>query len=73
MVRVSSHSTVWYRDIPHKQLHYEGLVLNWPIFDSNKECLNMLKRQCIDVDKSVKEKYDNTFAFYNSARNSFNP
>ena len=30
MVNVDSDSTIWHRNIPHKQLPYEGLVLNWP-------------------------------------------
>ena len=70
-VNVKSRSAIWYTDIPHKQLNYEGLVLNWPIYDSNKQCISILESQSIGVDSSVRQKYNNTFAFYHNAISSF--
>jgi hypothetical protein len=71
MNNINAHSTIWYNDIPHKQYQYEGLVLNWHIYDSNNECYSILKSQGISIDGSIKEKYDNTFMFYNNMINSF--
>ena len=73
MINVKSDSSIWYSDIPHKQLDYEDLALNWPIYDSNNECFSILERQSIAVDNPIREKYDNTFAFYHNAINSFRP
>jgi hypothetical protein len=73
MVNVDSDSAIWNRDIPHKQLPYEGLVLNWPKNDSNKQCFSTLENQSRAADSSVQEKYGNTFAFYYNAINSYNP
>jgi hypothetical protein len=73
VANINSDSSIWY-NIPHKYLHYEGLALNWPIYDSNKECFSILESQSsIAVDNRIRKKYDNTFAFYYNAIKSFNP
>jgi hypothetical protein len=40
--------------------------LNWPTFDSDKKHYSILKEESANVDSSIKEKYDNTFRFYDN-------
>ena len=40
--------------------------LNWPTFDSDKKYYSILKEESANVDSSIKEKYDNTFRFYDN-------
>ncbi|MGC2427011.1 MAG: hypothetical protein WA421_08250 [Nitrososphaeraceae archaeon] len=61
---ISTNTCIYYNDIPHKDSHYSSFVLNWPIFDINGECYMILQQESVKVSESVKEKYSNTFKFY---------
>jgi hypothetical protein len=64
---INTNSAILYHSVPLKRTHYIGLVLNWPVFDHNEECYSILQyEKSINVDPSAKQKYDNTFNFYNS-------
>jgi hypothetical protein len=62
-----NNSAVYYNYIPLKDRHYQGIALNWPKFDSNGECNQILRNEHFKADASSKIKYDNTFSFYNYA------
>lgn len=56
-------SAIWYDNVPHKELQvYRGVVLNWPQYDTDETCFNILNSEYgLSTDKP---KYENTFAFY---------
>jgi len=62
---IVNNSVIYYHDIPLKNLHYPGVALNWPNFDSNGQCYRILQEEKIKADASSKVKYDNTLKFYN--------
>jgi hypothetical protein len=57
---------VCYNNIPHKHFNYSGLVLNWPIKDTDKGCYSILQSESMKFVGSVKQKYDNALIFYNN-------
>jgi hypothetical protein len=64
------HSFVFYQTIPHKQLgHYGSFVLNWPNYDEHGKCHSMLQTERMQAPDNAKEKYDNTFRFYEDVTN----
>jgi hypothetical protein len=69
MNNIGSKSVIYYNDIPHKDSRYGGLVLNWPNFDSDRECYLLPREESEKVDLAIKEKYDNTFMFYDNVNN----
>jgi hypothetical protein len=56
-------------NIPLKKSPYPGIALNWPKFDSNTECYQILQKEYGDAPEKAKVKYENTFGFYNYATN----
>jgi hypothetical protein len=63
---IINNSVVRY-NIPLKKSPYPGIALNWPKFDLNGECFDILLEEQSKADPSSKVKYDNTFRFYNYA------
>jgi hypothetical protein len=62
-------NSVVYYNIPHKKSYYSGIALNWPNYDSNRECFHILREEQSKADPSSKVKYDNTFRFYRHVAN----
>ena len=48
-----------------RESYYEGIVLNWPIYDTNNECMSVLLEEESQADSNSKIKYNNTYTFYN--------
>lgn len=66
--KIGTKSAIYYTSIPHKDTPYSGLVLNWPDFDSKRECLSILQNEGhLSPDVA---KYQNTFIFYEAVMNS---
>jgi hypothetical protein len=63
---ITTNSIVYYENIPHKDRPYRGFVLNWPNSDSDRKCHSILREESKTVDSPIKQKYDNTFTFYQS-------
>ena len=51
-------NSVVYYNIPHKKSYYSGIALNWPNYDSNRECFHILREEQSKADPSSKVKYD---------------
>jgi hypothetical protein len=65
---IGTNSAIHYTPIPHKDTPYSGLVLNWPTYDSNRECLSVLQNEgSLSPDP---KKYENTFVYYDSVMNN---
>ena len=62
-------NSVVYYNIPLKKIRYYGIALNWPNFDSNGECYQILQKEYGKAAEKAKVKYKNTFSFYNYVRN----
>jgi hypothetical protein len=67
---ISGKSFVRYDCIPHKEVNYVGLVLNWPGGDSDRTCYSILQNEGMKFQGSIKQKYDNTLKFYNDISNA---
>ena len=52
----------WYENVPHKEGNYRSIVLNWPDYDTDKECLSTLQSEYQHSPNGTK--YENTFKFY---------
>jgi hypothetical protein len=66
---ITSPGVVYYNDIPQKDSHYGGFVLNSPKFDSNGKCYSILEEEGANVHRpDIKVKYDNTFKFYDNVK-----
>ncbi|MGB6534052.1 MAG: hypothetical protein WBF33_38730 [Candidatus Nitrosopolaris sp.] len=57
-------NSVVYYNIPLKN-SYPGIALNWPKFDLNRECYQILQKEYGQTPEKAKVKYENTFSFYN--------
>jgi hypothetical protein len=64
---ITGNSFTFYRNIPHKETPYNGLVLNWPRFDSDRRCQLTLEQESQGDEDPIK--YENTFAFYRGIKN----
>ena len=53
-------NSVVYYNIPHKNIRYSGIALNWPNFDPNRECYQTLQEEHFTADASSKVEYENT-------------
>lgn len=59
----STPSAIWYNNVPHKDPQvYRSVVLNWPQYDTDESCFNVLQSEY--GPSKDKPKYENTFAFY---------
>lgn len=76
--KINFNNSITYNKIPHKDGHYPGLVLNWPIYDDGSNLSNLEKEEN-NVDNSnenedtkdyIKRKYRNTYEFYHYCRNN---
>ena len=69
---MNGNSFVLYQTIPHKEGHYGSFVLNWPKYDSDSKCYSILQMESMQAsdNATIKEKYDNTFRFYEAVTNS---
>jgi hypothetical protein len=57
-------NSVVYYNIPLKNSYYQGIALNWPKFDLNGECYQILQKEYGEAPEKAKVKYENTFRFY---------
>jgi hypothetical protein len=62
--KVVTDSIIYYTSIPHKDIPYPGVVLNWPDYDSDRECYSILQSEGQSSPNHIK--YENTFVFYDS-------
>jgi len=70
---ISSYGVIHYKNIPHKKPDYTGFVLNWPNFDSDRECCKILLDESKKADAASKIKYEKTFKFYHEVTNIKDP
>ena len=62
-IKVFCTSAIWYNNVAHRDLQvYRSVVLNWPRYDIDESCFNVLQPE-YGLSKD-KPKYENTFAFY---------
>ena len=60
---LSTANAIWYCNVPHKDMQvYRSVVLNWPQYDTDETCFNILNSE-YEISRD-KLKYENTFAFY---------
>ena len=62
--RSKDRSCIFIKSVPHKNTQYDTLVLNWPMFDNDRECYSILKQE--EQRGLDPKKYSNTFTFYES-------
>jgi hypothetical protein len=65
-----NNSVVYYNYIPFKNRRYRGVALNWPKFDLNRECHQILQKEYGQAPEKAKLKYENTLGFYDYMKGS---
>ncbi|MGA9150434.1 MAG: hypothetical protein WBZ36_07645 [Candidatus Nitrosopolaris sp.] len=65
-----NNSVVYYNYIPFKNRRYRGIALNWPKFDLNRECHQILQKEYGQAPEKTKVKYENTLGFYDYVKGS---
>ena len=63
--RIDRNNSLISYKIPLKEKSYDGIVLNWPVYDTNNECMAILLDEEAKADYNSKIKYKNTYKFYN--------
>jgi hypothetical protein len=61
---IATNSIIYYTSIPHKDIPYPGMVLNWPDYDSGRECYSILQNEGQNSPDPIK--YENSFIFYDA-------
>jgi hypothetical protein len=66
-LKIKKNDSLLLYKIPYKEQEkfYDGIVLNWPIYDTNNEYISILMDEESKAEYNSKIKYKNTYTFYN--------